>query len=658
MPSDSTHDPIPLWGRKPSGHLRRLAARLLGRPTIFVEDGFLRSVRTGAEGDIGLSHVVDRTGIYYDATRPSDLETLIASGAGETPELLARAEAGIALLRRHRLSKYNAAPWREAAALGIPDGRDAVLIVDQTAGDLSLRYGGADATTFRDMLDAVRREHPRSVIVVKTHPAVSSGHRRGHYPTLAGTSDVVVIREPVNPWALLERCRTVHVATSQLGFEALMAGCAVHCHGLPFYAGWGLTADRQRPSRRGRPASLAAVFAAAYFLYSRYRDPYALERCSFEGTVDHLVRLRDHAAAQRPGTVLVGFDRWKRAPAATFFRPAAGRAVRFRSARSAAAARWLPSAGRVIGWASRVDESFVASCDRAQVPFLWMEDGFLRSVGLGSALVPGASYVLDRQRPHYDARGPSDLEALLAEGVVGSDLRARAAALRQRLVALRLSKYNTGRHEDLRSRLWPAGDRRIVLVAGQVEDDMAILKGAPRTRTNRGLLEAVRVRHPDAFLVYKPHPDVLAGLRRGHVPHDVVAALADLEIADVHASDAIDAVDHVEVMSSLIGFEALLRGRTVTCHGLPFYAGWGLTEDLVPCARRQRRLDLDEIVAGALIRYPHYVDPHTQQPCTPEHLLDRLANDRLHDFHVARRPEAAAVLFAAACVRGWRRLSG
>ena len=36
-------------------------------------------------------------------------------------------------------------------------------------------------------------------------------------------------------------------------------------------------------------------------------------------------------------------------------------------------------------------------------------------------------------------------------------------------------------------------------------------------------------------------------------------------------------VDEVHTLTSLTGFEALLRGIEVHAYGGPFYAGWGLT---------------------------------------------------------------------------------
>ena len=90
-------------------------------------------------------------------------------------------------------------------------------------------------------------------------------------------------------------------------------------------------------------------------------------------------------------------------------------------------------------------------------------------------------------------------------------------------------------------------------------------------------------------------------------------------------------VDAVETMTSLTGFEALIRGLPVTTHGAPFYAGWGLTEDLCPVPRRDRRLTLDALVALALVLYPRYVDPQTGLPCPVEVIVERLSAARARD---------------------------
>jgi capsular polysaccharide export protein len=170
----------------------------------------------------------------------------------------------------------------------------------------------------------------------------------------------------------------------------------------------------------------------------------------------------------------------------------------------------------------------------------------------------------------------------------------------------------------------PAGPKPVVLVVGQVEGDASIRLGAPGLRTNIALLRAVRAERPDAHLVYKPHPDVVARLRDAGRGEGGAAALCDEVVPDAPIDTMLREVDEVHVLTSLAGFEALLRGRRVVCWGCPFYAGWGLTDDREPLSRRGRRLTLDELVAGVLLLYPTYVSRATGRFTTAERALAEL----------------------------------
>ena len=61
-----------------------------------------------------------------------------------------------------------------------------------------------------------------------------------------------------------------------------------------------------------------------------------------------------------------------------------------------------------------------------------------------------------------------------------------------------------------------------------------------------------------------------------------------------------------------------------SCWGLPFYAGWGLTQDRLRCERRGRKLPLEALVHGALIDYPRYVSRHSGWFIAPEQAIDEL----------------------------------
>lgn len=227
--------------------------------------------------------------------------------------------------------------------------------------------------------------------------------------------------------------------------------------------------------------------------------------------------------------------------------------------------------------------------------------------------------MLDAAGAHFDPSVPSELEQLLATAAFPPALLARAARLRQALLAGAITKYNLrGAAPAFRT---PPG-RRVVLVCGQVEGDASLRRGGGAVRSNQALLAAARAEHPDGFLIWKPHPDVEAGMRPGAVRW---RGLADAVAAHTPIAALYPLAEEVQVMSSLAGFEALLRGRRVVVHGQPCYAGWGLTEDRAPLPRRVRRLTLEELVAGMLILYPRYWDPVTGAPCAVEQVLAGLA---------------------------------
>ena len=316
-------------------------------------------------------------------------------------------------------------------------------------------------------------------------------------------------------------------------------------------------------------------------------------------------------AHERPLYAL-DFSFWKRRYVRQFFH---GRQVRF-----VAEPDRVPAGGTLIVWGM----SDAGMSLPAGVRVLRIEDGFVRSVGLGADLVRPVSWVIDDLGIYYDATRPSRLERILAETAFDEGALQRAAALRKRIVASRLTKYNVGAGGWER----PGSGLRVILVPGQVETDASIAYGAPEgvctVRRNMELLRAVREANPEAWVVYKPHPDVLAGLRVKGVDEDAALRWCDEQVIDVAMGEMLDGVDEVHVITSLAGFEALMRGKRVVCYGQPFYAAWGLTVDMTQLPRRSRRLSLDELVAGALIEYPKYVSRRSGQLTVPEQALDEL----------------------------------
>lgn len=282
------------WGRKPNARVARFLARMRNRAIVQLEDGFLRSIGLGVEGAAPLSIVVDPEGIYYDSTRPSRLESLLAGSAADAAalddaRLIARAAALVTRLRTSGISKYNGGLDHS----GLPrSARRRVLVVDQTDRDLSLRLGGAMPGGLGMLTRAALDENPDAEVVVKIHPDVLSGRRSGHEHEIPVDPRVTVVSTWVHPSALLREVDDVYVMTSQLGFDALVHGHRVHCFGVPFYAGWGLTNDRVPTPRRRVARSLEQLVAAALILYPRYVDPATGLATGPEQTIDRLASMR------------------------------------------------------------------------------------------------------------------------------------------------------------------------------------------------------------------------------------------------------------------------------------------------------------------------------------------------------------------------------
>ncbi|MCR5814458.1 MAG: capsular polysaccharide biosynthesis protein [Desulfovibrio sp.] len=588
-------------------------------PIIRCEDGFLRSLDLGVHGAPPLSLVFDRSGIYYDATRPSDLEKLLASDQ-DFSELLPSARRAMDLIVRYGLSKYNHAP--EAPKLA-ETGRRRILVLDQTRGDVSITLGLASQASFSEMLACVLRRHADCDIYLKIHPDVLSGRKQGHFVKEALPEHVQLIAYDAQPLSLLRQVDEVYTVSSQMGFEALLLGKTVHCFGLPFYAGWGLTDDRQRSPRRKRSRTLCEVFCAAYLLYARYYSP--SNRClgTLFSCLELLKTQRKVNEANRGFHACLGFRRWKHVHARAFLASTDGQVAFYQTALAAVLAAY-EQGGDVVVWASKETPNCQRLCAEYGVPLRFMEDGFLRSVGLGSNFFRPGSLVVDDLGIYYNPAKPSRLERLLLTERSEDEL-ASARQLRAELVARGISKYNVAGASDLPA--IPPG-RVVILVPGQVEDDASVRLGGLGIQSNAQLLACVRHNHPSAYIIYKEHPDVVSGNRQGRVPSALLAEMADAVVRTCPIEKVLPLCHEVHTLTSLTGFEALLRGIAVTTYGGPFYAGWGLTRDRCHFPRRRPLPSVDHLVAATLLLYPRYYDWQAQMPVDCAAFIDCLAKMR------------------------------
>ncbi len=615
-------DGVVVWGRSPYAARGEAVAARRGVPVVRVEDAFLRSLRPGRMGDAPLGLMIDGSGVHFDSSAPSTLERILMRTPFDDSHLMTRARDGMARMQALDLSKYNL-HHADAPHPGY------VLVVDQTRSDASIAHAGAGAHTFAELLAAAEDENPGARIIIKTHPETALGLRPGHFGAEALRGRISFCRDPVSPWALLSGAVAVYTVSSQLGFEAILAGHRPKVFGQPFYAGWGLSDDRNPVPRRGRALSRAQLFAGAMILAPTWYDPCRDRLCSFEEAVDQMEAEVRTFREDRAGYLAYGMRAWKRGRLQEVF--GAHKPMVFQDKPEGLAAKAFKTGRGVLVWAGKETADLAESALVRRV-----EDGFLRSRGLGAELVPPLSLVTDDLGIYYDPNRESRLERLILAPLPPGG-RVRAEKLLRAVVKARVTKYNLGA-AALPEMGANGRSLRRVLVVGQVEDDASVRLGTSTVSTNLGLLTVAANAHPGAEIIYKPHPDVEAGLRPGAIAPEDLQNLASVVASHADPLALIEACDEVWTMTSLLGFEALLRGKPVVCLGAPFYAGWGLTRDLGPAPDRRRRApdghplprpDLIHLVHAVLISYPRYFDPVSRRPCPPEVVVDRLAHGPL-----------------------------
>ncbi len=614
------------WGYRPSGKAARANAGNGGGQLLLLEDAFVRSMKPGVGQVYGL--VADSRGIYYDASGKSDLVVSLNSGKLEgwmRPQIGTETDIEKLMARFQAVSasKYN---WYPADFRDLqPPEKTGVMVVDQTRGDTSLAYGGLQDGDFDRMVRDALDEHPGEIIYLRAHP----DHRyRGKHscfsPWVFDEPRVKLLPPDLSPARCFEFCKEIYAGTSLMGMEGLLHGCRVKTYGWNFYAGWGLTEDRcqAQVQKRERAIDLPRLFEATYLQYSHYFDPDSGESCGLDRILDHVALQREMALQDAGTRVTVGWVPWKRSLADHFFHSPGTDLVHADSLQDAVSKSERQPGSKLLLWGA------AAAPENSTISVIRVEDGFLRSAGLGATFHRPLSWVRDDLGIYFDPRTPSRLESILETADFSAQEISDARELQQFLRDHRLTKYNVGGNEILWNRSL-AGGRKVILVPGQVEADASIKCGSPNVRSNGELLEKVRAAEPDAFLIFKAHPDLVAGARHGNLIPSISKSTTDLTVTDGNILDWLDLCDEVHTMTSTVGFEAILRDVPVVTYGMPFYAGWGLTRDSLTGLRRTRRLSVEELVCGALIRYPRYLNPNSGEFTTAIQVARLLARGGL-----------------------------
>jgi capsular polysaccharide export protein len=284
------------WGNKKSGLKAMKLAEKTNNTFVLLEDGFIRSLGLGVDGSKSFSIVKDDLGIYYNAKTTSKLEHILNTyNFAKDTKLMAEAKEAIKLIKKYNISKYNNASDIDnnfVKKYNLNSNSKKILIITQTFGDASLKYGMLKEYTTDDIINTAIIENPDADIYIKIHPDVLSGKKKSDIDISKLKNKSIVLEENVTPIALLRYFNKVYTKTSQMGFEAILVGCECVCFGMPFYAGWGVTTDKVKCDRRNKKLSIEEIFAGAYILYSQYFNPYENKKTNLIDTIKYIVNLK------------------------------------------------------------------------------------------------------------------------------------------------------------------------------------------------------------------------------------------------------------------------------------------------------------------------------------------------------------------------------
>lgn len=268
--------------------------------------------------------------------------------------------------------------------------------------------------------------------------------------------------------------------------------------------------------------------------------------------------------------------------------------------------------------------------------FKLLEDGFIRSVGLGVDGAKLLSIVEDDIGIYYDATSQSRLEKILSEHKFDNELIQESKWCIDFITTHNISKYNNAPNisKNLIQKYELENSNNILIIA-QTDGDASLIYGLGDKFSTTDMIDAAIKENPNSNILLKIHPDVLSGKKKSDINISNLDSKIKIIAEDINPISLLKHINKVYTKTSGMGFEALMCGCECVCFGMPFYAGWGLSDDRVQAPlRRNRTLSIEELFAGAYILYAKYIDAYTGQNTTLKRVLPQintLKNARLNE---------------------------
>lgn len=288
----------------------------------------------------------------------------------------------------------------------------------------------------------------------------------------------------------------------------------------------------------------------------------------------------------------------------------------------------LPSKNAIFyGWGRKPSgQQAVELASKFKGKFKLLEDGFIRSVGLGVEGARLLSVVEDDIGIYYDATQPSQLEHILATNEFDTKLLCEARWCIDFIISNHICKYNNA--PDITTaqvQKYELQNNSNILIIAQTHGDASLEYGLANQFSTLDMINAAINENPNSNILLKIHPDVLSGKKKSDI--DIANLPSQIKIIseNINPISLLKHITKVYTKTSAMGFEALMCWCECVCFGVPFYAGWGLSDDRAQIpSRRNKKLSLEQLFAGAYLLYAKYIDPYSGAPTTLKRVLPQI----------------------------------
>lgn len=571
------------------------------KPILRLTSGIISSYLTKEET---LSIYKSTNGIYFDSTQDNNLDLLLRSSWQPDSEDIYIANLSIEMIKKYRITKTNEYPDVSFSFFSNNEFPN-ILLIDQIIDSPKVILGNSNEQTFNDMLLSVFHSYPNYNIYVKLHPDTINHNKEGYLQKLLKKYSLLdyplihVINENYNVISFFDFVEEIFVVTSQVGFEAILRDKKVTCYGLPFYSGWGLTNDMQVSKKTKPNRNTVELFVAIMIKYTKYLNPFTKKLGTILDLLEYISLQKRHSLNKK--AIIFNTNKNNSLLVKKLFK-------NYSEVNSLS--NFHKHEDKPIIFTDHIHSYEKLSKD---YPSSFIREGFLFPNSLNNK--KASSIILDYSGAYFNPSIYSDLDFLLNyeyfteyEYLIAEKFLINY----EKQLSTLLSKESS---ENLLKIINNSSNKKIVFIIGQDENSELLFYGKQdNIQNNFQLISEVCKKTSNSLIIYKPPSN---GINKYYSLFNSNSLQTLKNLANKNNNSfyiekklsflkCISLSEEIHTINSNFGLDAIIQSKKVFTYGLPFYGGYGLTNDMYSYPKEKSSLSILDLILGTYIYYPIY----------------------------------------------------